>query len=163
MISVSLLPQSWTNISLSRDMNNGFAFLSCRDSACIVVSFIKRKLFASPTFFFLSAGTLSACVNGKLAEPLLHTVALRFLCTVFTEETKRLGVEVTTANSTNATALSDIVNGPSASQLCEMLLQVRGGGRGGGGGARGGLSSPWYTAGIKLIYLMGFLYTICLW
>ncbi|XP_019132082.2 rotatin isoform X1 [Larimichthys crocea] len=69
------------------------------------------------------AGTLSACVNGKLAEPLLHTVALRFLCTVFTEETKRLGVEVTTANSTNATALSDIVNGPSASQLCEMLLQ----------------------------------------
>ncbi|XP_035511921.1 rotatin [Morone saxatilis] len=69
------------------------------------------------------AGTLSVCVNGKLADPLLHTVALQFLCTIFTEETKRQGVEVATSKSKHATALSDIVNGPSASQLCELLLQ----------------------------------------
>ncbi|XP_070783994.1 rotatin [Enoplosus armatus] len=67
------------------------------------------------------AGTLSVCVNEKLADPLLHTVALQFLCTIFTEETK--SVVVTTSNSKHATALSDIVNGPSASQLCEVLLQ----------------------------------------
>ncbi|XP_044032478.1 rotatin [Siniperca chuatsi] len=69
------------------------------------------------------AGTLSVCVNEKLADPFLHTVALQFLCTIFTEETKSLGVEVTTSKSKHATALSDIVNSPSASQLCELLLQ----------------------------------------
>ncbi|XP_031137959.1 rotatin isoform X3 [Sander lucioperca] len=67
------------------------------------------------------AGTLSLCVNEKLADPLLHTVALQFLRTIFTEETK--SVDVTTSNPKRATALSDIVNGPSASQLCELLLQ----------------------------------------
>uniref|UniRef100_A0A8C4I6X8 Rotatin n=1 Tax=Dicentrarchus labrax TaxID=13489 RepID=A0A8C4I6X8_DICLA len=69
------------------------------------------------------AGTLSVCVNEKLADPLLQSVALQFLCTIFTEETKRQGVEVTTSKSKHATALSDVVNGPSASQLCELLLQ----------------------------------------
>ncbi|KAM9337415.1 rotatin [Symphorus nematophorus] len=67
------------------------------------------------------AGTLSVCVNEKLADPLLHTAALQFLRTVFTEETKGQGVEVTT--SKHVSALSDVVNGPSASQLCEVLLQ----------------------------------------
>ncbi|XP_032359217.1 rotatin isoform X2 [Etheostoma spectabile] len=67
------------------------------------------------------AGTLSVCLNEKLADPLLHTVALQFLRTIFTEETK--SVDVTTSNPKQATALSDIVNGPSASQLCELLLQ----------------------------------------
>ncbi|XP_028424991.1 rotatin isoform X1 [Perca flavescens] len=67
------------------------------------------------------AGTLSVCVTEKLADPLLHTVALQFLCTIFTEETK--SVDVTTSNPKQATALSGIVNGPSASQLCELLLQ----------------------------------------
>ncbi|CAK6971229.1 rotatin [Scomber scombrus] len=69
------------------------------------------------------AETLSVCVNEKFVDPLLHTVALQFLCTVFTEETKRLGVEATTSSCKDATALSDILNGPSSSQLCEMLLQ----------------------------------------
>ncbi|XP_029314100.1 LOW QUALITY PROTEIN: rotatin [Cottoperca gobio] len=69
------------------------------------------------------AGTLSVCVTEKLADSLLHTVALQFLSTIFTEETKSLRVEVTTLNSKPATALSDIVNGPSAGQLCELLLQ----------------------------------------
>jgi len=76
-----------------------------------------------------SAGTLSVCVNEKFPDPLLHTVALQFLSTMFTVETKSLGVEVTTSDSKHAPALSDIVIGPSASQLCELLLQVRGGGR----------------------------------
>ncbi len=70
------------------------------------------------------------CVNEKFADPLLHTVALQFLSAVFKEETKSQGVEVPTSNSKHATALSDIVNGPLANQLCELLLQVRGGGAG---------------------------------
>ncbi|KAM8823007.1 rotatin isoform 2-T2 [Spinachia spinachia] len=65
------------------------------------------------------AGTLSVCVNEKLPDPLLHTVALQFLGTIFTVET----AEVQTSNPKPATALSDIVNGPSASELCELLLQ----------------------------------------
>ncbi|XP_044195830.1 rotatin isoform X2 [Thunnus albacares] len=69
------------------------------------------------------AGTLSVCVNEKFVDPLLHTVALQFLRTIFTEETKRRGVEVTTSSCKHATALSDILNGPSASRLCELLLQ----------------------------------------
>ncbi|XP_018529520.1 LOW QUALITY PROTEIN: rotatin [Lates calcarifer] len=67
------------------------------------------------------AGTLSVCVTEKFADPLLHTVALQFLCTVCTEETKSRGVGATTSKC--ATTLADIVNGPSASQLCELLLQ----------------------------------------
>lgn len=89
----------------------------------------------SPTNFLfspcVSAGTLSVCVNEKFVDPPLHTMALQFLCTIFKEETKSLGVEVTTSNSKHATALSDIVNGPSANQLCELLLQVCGDGGGG--------------------------------
>lgn len=83
-------------------------------------------------FFFFSpcvpAGTLSVCVTEKFAEPLLHTVALQFLCTIFTEEAKSRSGEATAPDSKYAAALSDIMNGPSASQLCELLLQV---GRGG--------------------------------
>ncbi|XP_040921403.1 rotatin isoform X2 [Toxotes jaculatrix] len=69
------------------------------------------------------AGTLSVCMTEKVADRLVHTVALQFLCTVFTEETKSRGVEATTSNSKYGTGLSDIVNGPFASQLCELLLQ----------------------------------------
>lgn len=72
------------------------------------------------------------CLCEKTTDSLLQTVALQFLSTVFTEETKSQDVEVTTSNSKHATALSDIVNGPSASQLCELLLQVCGGGAVGG-------------------------------
>ncbi|XP_060949825.1 rotatin [Limanda limanda] len=69
------------------------------------------------------AGTLSVCVTEKFADPQLHTVALQFLCAIFTEETKSRGDEATTPNSKCATSLTDIVNGPSAGQLCELLLQ----------------------------------------
>uniref|UniRef100_A0A671XHA6 Rotatin n=1 Tax=Sparus aurata TaxID=8175 RepID=A0A671XHA6_SPAAU len=69
------------------------------------------------------AGTLSVCVNERFAGPRLHTVALQFLRTVFTEETKSQGAEDTTSHSAHASALSDIMIGPSASQLCELLLQ----------------------------------------
>lgn len=110
--------------------------MSPYQSICVAVSFIKRKLFSYQltTFYFpslcvcvcvYSAGTLSVCVNEKFVDPLLHTVALQFLRTIFTEETKRRGVEVTTSSCKHATALSDILNGPSASRLCELLLQVR--------------------------------------
>ncbi|XP_041670116.1 rotatin isoform X2 [Cheilinus undulatus] len=69
------------------------------------------------------AGTLFVCVNEKLAVPSLHMVALQFLCAIFNEESKNQSVGVATSNSKPASALSDIVNGPSASQLCELLLQ----------------------------------------
>ncbi|XP_026218879.1 rotatin isoform X2 [Anabas testudineus] len=69
------------------------------------------------------AGTLSVCVTETSTDPLLHTVALQFLCTVFTQETKSRGVGPTDSASKCATALSDILNGPSASQLCELLMQ----------------------------------------
>ncbi|KAG7525395.1 rotatin isoform X1 [Solea senegalensis] len=69
------------------------------------------------------AGTLSVCLTERFADPLLYTVALQFLCTIFTEETKSRGVEATASDSMYATSLSDIVNGPSATQLCELLLQ----------------------------------------
>ncbi|XP_068613541.1 rotatin-like [Brachionichthys hirsutus] len=69
------------------------------------------------------AGTLSACVNEKHGDSALQTVALQFLSTVFTEEMNSQGVDVTTSNPKHAAAVSDIVNSPSASQLCELLLQ----------------------------------------
>lgn len=72
----------------------------------------------------VSAGTLSVCVNERFAQPLLHTVALQFLCTAFTEETKSRSQEVTTSNSKYVRSLSDVLNSPSASELCELLLQV---------------------------------------
>ncbi|KAM3593832.1 uncharacterized protein V6R79_022713 [Siganus canaliculatus] len=69
------------------------------------------------------AGTLSVCVTEKLSEPRLHTAALQFLCAVFTQETKSQSFGVTTSNSEHATALSGVVNGHWASQLCELLMQ----------------------------------------
>ena len=70
----------------------------------------------------MSAETIAVCVNEKTAEPALQTVTLQFLSALFTEETKR--AEITTSNFRHVTPLSDIVNGPSGSQLCELLLLV---------------------------------------
>uniref|UniRef100_A0A3P8VNZ8 Rotatin n=1 Tax=Cynoglossus semilaevis TaxID=244447 RepID=A0A3P8VNZ8_CYNSE len=68
-------------------------------------------------------GTLSVCLTEKFSDP-LHAVALQFLSTVFTEETsRRQRVTASNSNSVHETSLSDIVNGPSATQLCELLLQ----------------------------------------
>ncbi|XP_024135486.1 rotatin isoform X1 [Oryzias melastigma] len=67
------------------------------------------------------AGTLSECMNKKLADHHLHTVALQFLATVFTEETKCRTEAIT--NSERSSPLLDILNGPPANQLCELLLQ----------------------------------------
>nr|XP_054607097.1 rotatin isoform X3 [Nothobranchius furzeri] len=69
------------------------------------------------------AGTISECVNEKFADHLLYTATLQFLSTVFTEETKRRSVEVTNSTSKRDSGLSEILNGASASQLCELLLQ----------------------------------------
>ncbi|XP_041824205.1 rotatin [Melanotaenia boesemani] len=65
------------------------------------------------------AETLSECVNETFGDPLLHTAALQFVCTVLTEETKK----PSSSNSKQGGALSDVLTGPSASQLCELLLQ----------------------------------------
>lgn len=94
---------------------------------CCVIHSLKDQLslFILPPC--VSAGTLSVCVNEKFTD--LHTAALQFLSTIFTEETKSLGAEVTTSSSKHAATVSDVVSGPSASQLCELLLQVHGGGR----------------------------------
>ncbi|XP_047424746.1 rotatin [Mugil cephalus] len=68
-------------------------------------------------------GTLSVCVSDKFSNALLHTVALQFLCTIFTEEAKSRREEVSISNCKHATSLSDTLNGPSAAELCELLLQ----------------------------------------
>ncbi|XP_014855672.1 PREDICTED: rotatin isoform X1 [Poecilia mexicana] len=69
------------------------------------------------------AGTLSQCLDEKRADLLLHTAALQFLSTVFTEETRLCGTELKSSTSKHSSTLSNILNGPSASELCELLLQ----------------------------------------
>uniref|UniRef100_A0A3P9PF08 Rotatin n=1 Tax=Poecilia reticulata TaxID=8081 RepID=A0A3P9PF08_POERE len=69
------------------------------------------------------AGTLSQCLDEKKADLLLHTAALQFLSTVFTEETRLCGTELKSSTSKHSSTLSDILTGPSASELCELLLQ----------------------------------------
>ncbi|XP_068160422.1 rotatin isoform X2 [Antennarius striatus] len=69
------------------------------------------------------AGTLTMCMNEKLGGSALQTMALQFLSTVFTEEMNSQRVEVNTSNSKHTTTVSDIVNSPLASELCELLLQ----------------------------------------
>lgn len=101
-------------------------------SVSIRVSLIKSQISRYQLFLIFSfcAGTLSVCVGEKLGDSALHSGALQFLSAVFTEEIKGQGVEVTTSNPDYTSALSDVLNGPSASQLCELLLQVRGDGGG---------------------------------
>lgn len=65
-------------------------------------------------------------MSEKFSDSFLHTVALQFVSTVFTEETKRREGEETNQTSMQASSLSDVLNGPSAEQLCELLLQVGG-------------------------------------
>lgn len=86
--------------------------------------FIKDMLLASFSFLCPSVETLSVCLNEKSTNVQLHTAALQFLCSVLKEETKNRGVAITTLNCNPAPALCDIVRGPSAGQLCELLLQV---------------------------------------
>ncbi|XP_061614048.1 rotatin isoform X3 [Phyllopteryx taeniolatus] len=67
--------------------------------------------------------TLSLCVLEKFVDPHLQKVALQFLSTIFAEETKRRQGAVTTLNSDHGATLADVLSGPSASQLCDLLLQ----------------------------------------
>lgn len=94
------------------------------DLLCFILqcqSILQHSLCVSTSVF---AGTLSVCLTEKFSDP-LHAVALQFLSTVFTEETsRRQRVTASNSNSVHETSLSDIVNGPSATQLCELLLQV---------------------------------------
>lgn len=96
-------------------LNNRFAW------RCLL-----KKDIPLPSFCFLcpSAETLSACVNEKSADSQLHTAALQFLITIFTEETKNRSVEVTASNCQPAPTLCDVIRGPPAGQLCDLLLQV---------------------------------------
>uniref|UniRef100_A0AAV2L739 Rotatin N-terminal domain-containing protein n=1 Tax=Knipowitschia caucasica TaxID=637954 RepID=A0AAV2L739_KNICA len=63
------------------------------------------------------AGTLSMCVNEKSSSSSLHTAALQFVSTVFTEETKKRD-----AKAKNTSALSEVLCGSSSEQLCDLLL-----------------------------------------
>ncbi|CAG5895883.1 unnamed protein product [Menidia menidia] len=69
------------------------------------------------------AGTISECMSEEVVDPLLHTVALQFLSAVFTEETKNRSGEPKSPSSEHTSPLSDVLNGPLASELCELLLQ----------------------------------------
>ncbi|XP_010889508.2 rotatin isoform X2 [Esox lucius] len=68
--------------------------------------------------------TLSACVGVSCTDPNLHMTALRFLCVVLSEEAKSRRIEVTILTSDpQLTPLSEVLNGASGEQLCELLLQ----------------------------------------
>ncbi|KAM6977649.1 rotatin [Aplochiton taeniatus] len=69
------------------------------------------------------SGTLAACVNEEWSDRPLHAAALQFLCVLFSEEAKRGSLEVATATPEPLSALSDTLQGPSADELCELLLQ----------------------------------------
>lgn len=63
------------------------------------------------------AGTLSLCMSDTPSDPSVHTVALQFVSTVFTEETKRRD------DCSSSSALGEVLSGPAAEQLCDLLLQ----------------------------------------
>ncbi|XP_019727440.1 rotatin isoform X1 [Hippocampus comes] len=67
-------------------------------------------------------GTLSLCVHEKFVDPPLHQGALHFLSTIFAEETKRRGA-ARPLNLDHGAALADALSSPSASHLCDVLLQ----------------------------------------
>ncbi|XP_077365448.1 rotatin isoform X2 [Festucalex cinctus] len=69
------------------------------------------------------AGTLSLCVHEKFVDPLLHKEALHFLSTILSEEAKRRAGAATALNSDHGAVLADVLSGPSASHLCDVLLQ----------------------------------------
>lgn len=86
---------------------------------------LKRDiLLLSFSFLCPCAETLSVCLNEKSEGSQLHTAALRFLCTVLTEETKNRSLKIATSNCKAAAELCDVVRGASAGQLLELLLQV---------------------------------------
>ncbi|XP_033842210.1 rotatin [Periophthalmus magnuspinnatus] len=65
------------------------------------------------------AGTLSICMSEKASDSSLHTVALLFVSIVLTEETKKRDAE----DQKPPSALSQVLCGPSAEELCDLLLQ----------------------------------------
>ncbi|XP_020781198.2 rotatin [Boleophthalmus pectinirostris] len=91
------------------------ALLVRRDSSTVYPSVSAALARRWRTF----AGTLSMCISEKSSDCSLHTVALQFLSTVLTEETKKRDAE----DQNSASALSEVLCGPSAEQLCDLLLQ----------------------------------------
>ncbi|XP_072306821.1 rotatin isoform X2 [Eucyclogobius newberryi] len=65
------------------------------------------------------AVTLSTCMSEKSSNSSLHTAALLFVSTVLAEETKKRDAE----DQNSASALSEVLSGPSSEQLCDLLLQ----------------------------------------
>ncbi|KAM9826967.1 rotatin [Neosynchiropus ocellatus] len=68
------------------------------------------------------AETLSVCLREQPDDLVLQKAALHFLASIFTEETKRRGPEVADGSS-ESSGLSDMVNGPEAGQLCQLLME----------------------------------------
>ncbi|XP_057680380.1 rotatin isoform X1 [Corythoichthys intestinalis] len=69
------------------------------------------------------AGTISLCMQEKFVSPHLHKGALHFLSIIFAEESKRRERALATLNADNGAALTDMLSGPSATELCDLLLQ----------------------------------------
>ncbi|MBN3295227.1 RTTN protein, partial [Amia calva] len=69
------------------------------------------------------AGTISICVDLSSTHSSLYTSALQFLSVVLSEEAKRQLVNPAQLNSVQKTSLTEILNGSSGSQLCEVILQ----------------------------------------
>uniref|UniRef100_A0A8C4Z3H2 Rotatin N-terminal domain-containing protein n=1 Tax=Gadus morhua TaxID=8049 RepID=A0A8C4Z3H2_GADMO len=109
-------PVSQGAVALSwADVFSLLAVLVTRDPAALqtVSSALGRRWAAFE-------GTLAVCVNNSAVDPGLHTVALQFLCVLFSEETKRSGVRDDPGVTSDMSAALD---GPGASDLCDLLLQ----------------------------------------
>ncbi|KAK7879371.1 hypothetical protein WMY93_030707 [Mugilogobius chulae] len=65
------------------------------------------------------ADTLSMCMNERSTNSSLHTVALQFVSTFLAEETKKRDA----GDQSSTSALFEVLSGPSAEQLCDLLLQ----------------------------------------
>ncbi|XP_049604680.1 rotatin [Syngnathus scovelli] len=107
------------------------AVLSCwADVFTLMATLVKRDSFtvypsvsaALGRHWRMFTGTLSVCVHEKFVDSHLHGAALHFLCTILAQETKRRGV-VRPLSSDQGVTLVDVLGGPSAGQLCDVLLQ----------------------------------------
>nr|XP_015208916.1 PREDICTED: rotatin [Lepisosteus oculatus] len=82
------------------------------DAALLTVTALLGKQWKS------FAVTISTCVQLSSTYSSLYTSALQFLSLVLSEETKQQ-----MQNTAPRTPLTQVLNGPSGSQLCEVLLQ----------------------------------------
>ncbi|XP_061661495.1 rotatin isoform X2 [Syngnathoides biaculeatus] len=129
---LSTLVAALTLNTVGLDQSTRDTVLACwSDVFTLMATLVKRDSFMVYPSVSAALGrrwqmfteTLSLCVLEKFVDPHLQKAALQFLSTIFAEETKRREEVVTTLNPDRVATLADVLGGPSASQLCDLLLQ----------------------------------------